>query len=122
MPGCIRRCWELPPNLINLFAPRPPLTYVRPVGKSPNVIKKKKIDGVAALLQRLKDDTAREGTGSKELSKNMEEGEARESAFTHTEETIRQINREEQKNAREAKFKSAIQTCMMFLTLATIRS
>lgn len=49
---------QLPPNLLKLFAARPPLPYARPVGKSPNTIRQKTVDGVAALLAQVRDDTA----------------------------------------------------------------
>lgn len=49
---------QLPPNLLKLFAPRPPLPYARPVGKSPNTIRPKTVNGVAALLAQIRDDTA----------------------------------------------------------------
>lgn len=49
---------QLPPNLLKLFAPRPALPYARPVGKSPNTIRPKTVDGVAALLAQIKDDAA----------------------------------------------------------------
>lgn len=49
---------QLPPNLLKLFAPRPPLPYTRPVGKSPNTIRQKKVDGVSALLAHVRDEAA----------------------------------------------------------------
>lgn len=49
---------QLPPNLLKLFASRPALPYSRPVGKSPNTIRTKRIDGVASLLAQIRDDAA----------------------------------------------------------------
>ncbi|KAL5526034.1 hypothetical protein ACEPAG_7372 [Sanghuangporus baumii] len=97
----------LPPNLLKLFAPRPPLPYIRPVGKDPDRIRSKSVDGVAGLLAQLKEQTTQEliDAGNKALPEGMEEGE--EPVFTHTEETQRQIAREERKKAKEDRFKEA---------------
>lgn len=101
----------LPPNLLKLFDPRPPLPYVRPVGRDLNRIKKKRVDGVASLLQRLREESTQEliDAVGKNEQEGMEEGE--EPVYTHTEETMRQIKREERKRAKEDKFKSAKETC-----------
>lgn len=98
----------LPPNLLKLFAPRPPLPYARPVDKDIDRIKSKHVDGVANILAQLKEAntetllTAGEGDG-------MEEGE--EPIFTHAEEIKRQIRREERKKKRTEEFKVAKETC-----------
>jgi U1 small nuclear ribonucleoprotein len=98
----------LPPNLLKLFAPRPPLPYSRPVDKDIDRITKKDVDGVGPILVQLKEATteslmtAGEGDG-------MEEGE--EPAFTHAEEIKRQIRREERKKKRTEEFKTAKETC-----------
>ena len=101
----------LPPNLLKLFDPRPPLPYVRPVGRDLNRIKKKRVDGVASLLLRLKEESTQEliDAVAKNEHDGMEEGE--EPVYTHTEETMRQIKREERKRAKEDKFKNAKETC-----------
>jgi U1 small nuclear ribonucleoprotein len=49
---------QLPPNLLKLFAPRPPLLYSRPVGKSPNTIRPKNVDGVFGILQQIREESA----------------------------------------------------------------
>ncbi|KAF8199494.1 hypothetical protein BJ912DRAFT_1020111 [Pholiota molesta] len=71
----------LPPNLLKLFAPRPPLPYVRPIDRDIDRIRKKEVSGA------------------------MEEGE--EPVFTHAEETKRQIRREERKAKRTEEYKIA---------------
>lgn len=50
---------QLPPNLLKLFAPRPPLPYCKPLGRDPDVsIHKKHIECVSPLLDRLKLEAA----------------------------------------------------------------
>ncbi|ESK98273.1 u1 small nuclear ribonucleoprotein [Moniliophthora roreri MCA 2997] len=94
----------LPPNLLKLFAPRPPLPYARPVDKDIDRIRKKDVHGVAEILQRLKDDAA----DSLANGEPMEEGE--EPAFTLAEEVKRQIRREERKKKKEEEFNVAKET------------
>lgn len=45
---------KLPPNLLALFAPRPPLRYTQPAERAPDDIKSSKIGGVAGFLDDLK--------------------------------------------------------------------
>lgn len=65
------------------------------------------------LVQRLKEETTQGliDAGNQELPEGMEEGE--EPVYTHTEETMRQIKREERKKAKEDHFKSAKETCKL---------
>ncbi|KAF8841275.1 RNA-binding domain-containing protein [Paxillus ammoniavirescens] len=96
----------LPPNLLKLFAPRPPLPYKRPVGKDIDRIRCKSVSGVAAILARLEEEstaTLMSGEGD-----TMEEGE--EPAFTLAEETKRQIRREERRKKKIEEFKIAKET------------
>lgn len=46
---------KLPPNLLALFAPRPPLRYIPPTDRAPEDVKKSSIGGVAQYLDDLKD-------------------------------------------------------------------
>lgn len=98
----------LPPNLLKLFAPRPPLPYSRPVDRDIDRIYNKNVTGVAHILVQLKeantDSLITAGT-----SDAMEEGE--EPVFTHAEETKRQIRREERKAKKTEEFKIAKETC-----------
>jgi len=101
----------LPPNLLKLFAPRPPLPYKRPVGKDIDRVHCKDVSGVADILARLKEQstvTLLSGEGDA-----MEEGE--EPTFTLAEETKRQIRREERKKQKTEHFKIAKETCQCFL-------
>lgn len=98
----------LPPNLLKLFAPRPPLPYARPVDKDVDRVTKKDVEGVGAILARLK-EASTAGLISAGEGDGMEEGE--EPIFTHAEEIKRQIRREERKKKRTEEFKIAKETC-----------
>ncbi|PPQ68354.1 hypothetical protein CVT26_005917 [Gymnopilus dilepis] len=97
----------LPPNLLKLFAPRPPLPYARPVDRDIDRIRKKEVDGVAAILQRLKEENT-DSIINAGTSEGMEEGE--EPVYTLAEETKRQIRREERKAKKAEAFKIAKET------------
>ncbi|KAM5430380.1 hypothetical protein McanMca71_005676 [Microsporum canis] len=45
---------KLPPNLLALFAPRPPLRYLQPISRAPDDVKPSTISGVAGYLDELK--------------------------------------------------------------------
>ncbi|KAF8274815.1 hypothetical protein EI94DRAFT_1561334 [Lactarius quietus] len=93
----------LPPNLLKLFAPRPPLPYTRPVDKDIARVTKKDVSGVGALLAFLKEGAmAGLANGNAE---GMEEGE--EPNFTLAEEIKRQIRREDRKKKRAEEFQKA---------------
>lgn len=98
----------LPPNLLKLFAPRPPLPYTRPVDKDIDRIRKKDVTGVAAILQQLKEANTDSIINAGTLEA-MEEGE--EPVYTHAEETKRQIRRDERKAKKTEQFKIAKETC-----------
>ncbi|KAI0293819.1 hypothetical protein BC826DRAFT_910458 [Russula brevipes] len=93
----------LPPNLLKLFAPRPPLTYTRPVDKDIGRVTKKDVAGVGPLLAMLKEGAmAAQVNGTTD---GMEEGE--EPTFTLAVETKRQIRREDVKKKRAHEFLQA---------------
>ncbi|KAH9999219.1 hypothetical protein BJV74DRAFT_767311 [Russula compacta] len=93
----------LPPNLLKLFAPRPPLTYTRPVDKDIDRVTKKDVSGVGPLLAVLKEG-AMAGLANG-TADGMEEGE--EPTFTLSEEMKRQVRREERKKRRAEEFAKA---------------
>ncbi|EAU83071.1 U1 snRNP 70K protein [Coprinopsis cinerea okayama7 len=95
----------LPPNLLKLFAPRPPLPYARPVDKDIDRIRKKNVSGVAEILQRLKEENTDSLFNAANNDEQMEEGE--EPVFTHAEEVKRQIRREERKARKAEEFRKA---------------
>jgi U1 small nuclear ribonucleoprotein len=45
---------KLPPNLLALFAPRPPLRYIPPADRAPDDVRPSKISGVAEFIPELK--------------------------------------------------------------------
>ncbi|CCM04700.1 uncharacterized protein FIBRA_06886 [Fibroporia radiculosa] len=94
----------LPPNLLKLFAPRPPLPYTRPLDRDIDRVRKKHVNGVAQLLARLREDKT-QGMIESGGSEGMEEGE--EPAFTYAEETKRAIRRDERKAKKTEEFKIA---------------
>ncbi|KZP27309.1 RNA-binding domain-containing protein [Athelia psychrophila] len=94
----------LPPNLLKLFAPRPPLPYSRPVDRDIDRVSKKHVAGVGHILAQLREATTESLLTAGE-AENMEEGE--EPAFTHVEEVKRQIRREDRKKKRTEEFKIA---------------
>jgi len=98
----------LPPNLLKLFAPRPPLPYIRPVGRDIDRVAKNSVSGVGGLLEQLR-EARTAGMFSSGEAPDMEDGE--EPSITHAEETRRQIRREERKKRREEQFKTARDTC-----------
>jgi U1 small nuclear ribonucleoprotein len=102
----------LPPNLLKLFAPRPPLPYSRPVDKDIDRITKKNVTGVGPILTQLKEATT-EGLITAGEADAMEEGE--EPAYTHAEEVKRQIRREERKKKKAEGFKVAKDACESLL-------
>ncbi|GJJ08617.1 hypothetical protein Clacol_002836 [Clathrus columnatus] len=101
----------LPPNLLKLFAPRPPLPYARPVGKDPDRVRSKNVKGVAAILEQIQEENtaviikAGESADATTAGEEREEGE--EQTFTYAEETIREIRREKRKKEKEENFKRA---------------
>jgi U1 small nuclear ribonucleoprotein len=97
----------LPPNLLKLFAPRPPLTYTRPVDKDIDRVTKKDVSGVGPLLAVLKEG-AMAGLANG-TADGMEEGE--EPTFTLSEEMKRQVRREERKKRRADEFAKAKDSC-----------
>jgi U1 small nuclear ribonucleoprotein 70kDa len=98
----------LPPNLLKLFAPRPPLPYSRPIDKDVDRVTGKNVDGVGQILARLK-EAKTEGLMSAGEGDGMEEGE--EPIFTHAEEIKRQIRREDRKKKRTEEFRVAKDAC-----------
>jgi U1 small nuclear ribonucleoprotein len=101
----------LPPNLLKLFAPRPPLVYTRPVDKDIDRVTKKDVSGVGPLLAMLKEGAV---TGlANGTPDGMEEGE--EPTFTLAEEIKRQIRREERKKKRADIFQKSKDSCAYYL-------
>lgn len=106
----------LPPNLLKLFAPRPPVPYARPLGRDPDRVSSKNVSGVAYILEQLKDEVVAAGAAAlAPQNEDMEEGE--EPVYTHAEETKRQLLREEKKKNKQDLFKIAKETCQLLASL-----
>lgn len=101
----------LPPNLLKLFAPRPPLPYSKPVGRDLDRVRPKNVSGVAAILAHIQEEntvgliTAGQNVDGMTTGEEREEGE--EQTFTFAEETVREIRREKRKKEKEELFKKA---------------
>lgn len=104
----------LPANLLKLFAPRPPLPWMRPVDRDVDRVSNKNVSGVALILQQLKEANT-ENLMKEGEADAMEEGE--EPVFTHAEEVKRQIRREQRKARRTEEFKIAKETCQWFVLI-----
>jgi U1 small nuclear ribonucleoprotein 70kDa len=104
----------LPPNLLKLFAPRPPLPYLRPLDRDIDRVCNKNVTGVGHLLASLREEKTQGMLNSGE-GEGMEEGE--EPNFTLAEETKRQIRREERKKKKTEEFKIAKETCTSLYSL-----
>ena len=102
----------MPPNLLKLFAPRPPLPYTRPLDRDIDRVRPKNVSGVAALLAELREEKTQGMLNSGE-GEGMEEGE--EPNYTHAEETKRAIRREERKKKKSDEFRIAKETCVLSL-------
>ena len=102
----------LPPNLLKLFAPRPPLTYSRPVDRDIDRVTKKDVSGVGTILSLLKEGAMSglvNGT-----TDGMEEGE--EPTYTLAEEIKRQIRRrrpEKEESPRIPKSEGLMYVCLL---------
>ena len=100
----------LPPNLLKLFAPRPPLPYSRPVDRDIDRIHPKRVDGVAHILAQIK-EASHDSIITAGLGEAMEEGE--EPVFTLAEEAKRQVRREQRRAKKAEEFKVAKDSCML---------
>ncbi|KAL7009796.1 hypothetical protein EMMF5_000704 [Cystobasidiomycetes sp. EMM_F5] len=66
----------LQPNLLKLFAPRPPVPYLAPVARDPTISLGKKLSGVAAILEELREKTALDDAADDEANQRRPEGTA----------------------------------------------
>jgi hypothetical protein len=99
----------LPPNLLKLFAPRPPLPFVRSVGKDPDKVRAKNVSGVAALLAQIREENESGIVGAGTSTTEREEGEAEK--YTYAEEIKRGIYREQRQKRKRDEFQKAKETC-----------
>jgi hypothetical protein len=101
--------------LVQLFAPRGPLAYYRPLDKDVDRVTKKNVDGIAGFLQLVQEENAQGIIAAGREA--MEEGE--EPTFTIAEETRREMRREERRKKKEEEFNQAKETCRALLSFLT---
>ncbi|CED84611.1 U1 small nuclear ribonucleoprotein (RRM superfamily) [Phaffia rhodozyma] len=113
----------LPPNLLKLFAPRPPIPYIKGVGPDPNVVRSHTLTGVGAIFSELKAEEAKKEQQRLETGKDEDEDEEQDvedalnggqkpvkkkkEAFTLCEEEKRKLKREEKLKQKEEWKKNA---------------
>jgi U1 small nuclear ribonucleoprotein len=66
----------LPPNLLRLFAPRPPVPYLKPLTKDESERRPQKLGGIAELARRLRIE-AEEEEYKKGLEEDVKESESK---------------------------------------------
>jgi U1 small nuclear ribonucleoprotein len=101
---------KLPPNLLKLFAPRPPPPFFKPVGKDPDEPGPNKLQGVASVVQRLKEEDE-ERVFKRDNEGQGTEGEAVEKKFTLALEYQKQLRKEEAKKQKEEYKKNLEKNC-----------
>lgn len=101
---------KLPPNLLKLFSPRPPPPFFKPIGKDPDEPGPNKLQGVASVVQRLKQDEE-EKVFKRDTAGQGTEGEAAEKKFTLALEYQKQIRKEEAKKQKEEYKKNLEKNC-----------
>lgn len=101
---------KLPPNLLKLFSPRPPPPFFKPIGKDPDEPGPNKLQGVASVVQRLKEDEE-ERVFKRDTEGQGTEGEAVEKKFTLALEYQKQLRKEEAKKQKEEYKKNLEKNC-----------
>lgn len=107
--------YQLPPNLLRLFQPRPTLPSVPPLRKDGDPRKKPKktvkpLEGVAAVLERVKQEEADRG----QTTDGLEDGEEKDemgTELTYAEQTKREIRREQRKKRIEESKSRGLAEC-----------
>ena len=101
---------KIPPNLLKLFAPRPPPPFIKPLGRDPHEPGPNKLDGVADVLKRLHAENE-EKLLTEEKTGQGSEAEGKEKGFTLAREYQRQLRREEKKKQKEEYKKDLEKNC-----------
>ena len=92
---------------LQLFAPRGPLAYYRPLDKDIERVTPKHVGGIADFLHRAQEENAQGIIAAGREA--MEEGE--EPTFSMAEETKRELRREERRKKKEEELNLAKETC-----------
>lgn len=101
--------YQLPPNLLRLFAPRPHLPFKPAIHKDTDprrtpIKAYRPLDGVAAYLEMARQEAADRGQATNETETEKEGGakvDEQGRPLTHTEQTKRELRREERKKKME---------------------
>jgi hypothetical protein len=101
---------KLPPNLLKLFSPRPPPPFFKPLGKDPDEPGPNKLQGVASVVQRLKEDEE-ERVFKRDTAGQGTEGEAVENKVTLAPLYQKQVRKEEAKKQKEEYKKNLEKSC-----------
>lgn len=109
--------YQLPPNLLRLFQPRPPLTFQPPnkQDRDPRrtpIKTKRPLLGVSEILERVRQEAADKGQATNDVD-NEEGANVDEfgKELTHTEQTKREIRREEKKKQKEQSKAQRLEKC-----------
>lgn len=113
--------YQLPPNLLRLFQPRPDLPVAPPIKKDKDPRKApprkrseepiSRLGGVGHILEKLKQDAADKG----EATMEVEEDDSKE-IFTLAEQTKRELRREEKKKAYEENKTRQLAECKLLVS------
>jgi U1 small nuclear ribonucleoprotein len=101
---------KLPPNLLKLFSPRPPPPFFKPLGKDPDEPGPNKLQGVASVVQRLKEDEE-ERVFKRDTAGQGTEGEAVENKVTLAPLYQKQVRKEEAKKQKDEYKKNLEKSC-----------
>lgn len=101
---------KLPLNLRKLFAPRQPPDFFKPLGKNPNEPGPNKLDGVAPVLNRIREEEEEKLLKQEETSEQARDGKDGPK-FTLAFEWEKQLRREKRKKQKEEYKKNLEKTC-----------
>jgi U1 small nuclear ribonucleoprotein len=97
---------KFPPALMKLFAPRPAPRFIKPTGPDPDKPGPHKLDGVASVLQRL-----REEEEEKVMKGEATGEEGKDKSFKLAAEYERQLKKEQKKKQQEEYKKNLEKNC-----------
>ncbi|PWN89193.1 RNA-binding domain-containing protein [Acaromyces ingoldii] len=101
---------QLPPQLLRLFAARPPLSYVPALSTDKDLTARpakthRPLEGVAAFLERVRQEAADKGEATNDVPDENAEGE-----LTYAEQTKRDLRREQKTKEKEEKKKKGLES------------
>lgn len=113
---------QLPPQLLRLFAARPPLSYVPALSTDKDLTARpakthRPLEGVAAFLERVRQEAADKGEATNDVPDENAEGE-----LTYAEQTKRDLRREQKTKEKEEKKKKGLESCEDLSSLPFLRA